>query len=40
MRAFSGHLIDEALKLAASRTCEEIAGLLSGQASVPDQLAA
>jgi integrase len=31
---------DEALKLAASRTCEEIAGLLSGQASVPDQLAA
>jgi integrase len=26
--------IDEALKLAASRTCEEIAGLLSGQASV------
>jgi integrase len=32
--------IDEALKLAASRTCEEIAGLLSGQASVPDQLAA
>jgi integrase len=32
--------IDEALKLAASRTCEEIAGLLSGQASVTDQLAA
>ena len=32
--------IDEALKLAASRTCKEIAGLLSGQTSVPDQLAA
>jgi integrase len=32
--------IDEALKLAASRTCEEIAGLLSGQASVTDKLAA
>jgi integrase len=31
--------IDEALKLAASRTCEEIAGLLSGQAFVPEQLA-
>ena len=31
--------IDEALKLAASRTCEEIAGLLSG-AEVADELAA
>jgi len=32
--------IDEALKLAASRTCEEIAGLLSGKASPDKQLAA
>jgi integrase len=32
--------IDEALKLAASRTCEEISGLLATQASAPDQLAA
>jgi integrase len=32
--------IDEALKLAASRTCEEIAGLLPGQVSVPEELAA
>ena len=32
--------IDEALTLAASRTCEEIAGLLSAQASAPEQLAA
>lgn len=32
--------IDEALKLAASRTCEEISGLLVEQASTPDQLAA
>lgn len=32
--------IDEALKLAASRTCEEIADLLSAQASAPKQLAA
>jgi len=31
--------IDEALKLAASRTCEEIAGLLSGT-EVADELAA
>jgi integrase len=32
--------IDEALKLAASRTCEEIAGLLAGQESVPAEIAA
>jgi integrase len=32
--------IDEALKLAASRTCEEIAGLLAGQDSTPAKHAA
>ena len=32
--------IDDALKLAASRTCEEIAGLLAGQESVPTEIAA
>jgi integrase len=32
--------IDEALKLAVSRTCEEIAGLLAGQESVPAKNAA
>jgi integrase len=32
--------IDEALKLAVSRTCEEIAGLLAGQESVPAKTAA
>jgi integrase len=32
--------IDEALKLAASRTCEEIADLLAGQESVPAKTAA
>jgi integrase len=32
--------IDEALKLAASRTCEEIAGLLPGQESLPAKTAA
>ena len=32
--------IDEALKLAAARTCEEIAGLLAGQDSVPARTAA
>lgn len=32
--------IDEALKLAALRTCEEIAGLLAGHESVPAEIAA
>ena len=32
--------IDEALKLAASRTCEEIAGLLAGAEAAADKLAA
>ena len=32
--------IDEALKLAASRTCEEIAGLLAGEEATADKLAA
>ena len=32
--------IDEALKLAVTRTCEEISGLLMAQVAAPDQLAA